>query len=95
MSGCPTGQEVGVAWLGLLCEQDARDQGRSGIVSGTAVSTFSPVEWQVVTHETGALPLPDALSLPFDFGLTPARPLRSATQATTLAPFTTVPRRHA
>lgn len=52
MSGCPTGTEVGVAWLGTLCQQSAT--GNTGsIVSGTAVSTRGITEWEVVTHEIG------------------------------------------
>ena len=52
MSGCPTGTEVGVAWLGTLCQQDA--SGRSPtVVSGTAVSTNARTEWQIVSHEIG------------------------------------------
>jgi hypothetical protein len=52
MSGCPTGTEVGVAWLGTLCTQRAQGQGDS-VVSGTAVSTAGRTEWQVVAHEIG------------------------------------------
>jgi len=52
MSGCPTGTEVGVAWLGQLC-----NTGSSGsdpeVVSGTGVSTATRTEWQVVAHEIG------------------------------------------
>ncbi|KAG8935926.1 hypothetical protein FRC02_005681 [Tulasnella sp. 418] len=52
MSGCPTGTEVGVAWLGQLCTTEAL--GRTGeIVSGTGVSTATRTEWQVVAHEVG------------------------------------------
>ncbi|KAH8120727.1 Metallo-peptidase family M12-domain-containing protein [Phellopilus nigrolimitatus] len=52
MSGCPTGTEVGVAWLGTLCQQTA--SGSTGsIVSGTAVSTNGRTEWEVVSHEVG------------------------------------------
>lgn len=52
MSGCPTGTEVGVAWLSTLCRQDSTGTAPN-IVSGTAVSTFGPTEWEVVTHEIG------------------------------------------
>ncbi|KZO99804.1 hypothetical protein CALVIDRAFT_359970 [Calocera viscosa TUFC12733] len=52
MSGCPTGEEVGVAWLGVLC-----DTGSSGsanaTVSGTGVTTSTLMEAQVVSHEIG------------------------------------------
>ncbi|KLO06319.1 zincin [Schizopora paradoxa] len=52
MSGCPTGTEVGVAWLGTICQQSA--SGSTGnIVSGTAVSTNGLTEWEVVSHEIG------------------------------------------
>ncbi|PFH50730.1 hypothetical protein AMATHDRAFT_75419 [Amanita thiersii Skay4041] len=52
MSGCPTGSEVGIAWLATLCETTAVSNGDQ-VVSGTAVSTFGRTEWQVVAHETG------------------------------------------
>ncbi|KAJ4471382.1 Metallo-peptidase family M12-domain-containing protein [Lentinula edodes] len=52
MSGCPTGTEVGIAWLGTLCQTDA--SGTTGsISSGTGVSTNGLTEWQVVAHEIG------------------------------------------
>lgn len=52
MSGCPTGSEVGIAWLGVLCQQDASGSSPS-VVSGTAVSTAGRTEWQVIAHEIG------------------------------------------
>ncbi|KAF7785095.1 hypothetical protein Agabi119p4_1260 [Agaricus bisporus var. burnettii] len=52
MSGCPTGTEVGIAWLSTLCTQTA-SQGPSGFTSGTGVSTSGRLEWQVVAHEIG------------------------------------------
>jgi hypothetical protein len=68
MSGCPTGSEVGIAWLATLyvlqaavsslaypchrCQQVATGSNPS-IVSGTAVSTAGLTEWQVVAHEIG------------------------------------------
>jgi len=52
MSGCPTGSEVGIAWLATLCQQTASGSAPS-IVSGTAVSTAGLTEWQVVAHEIG------------------------------------------
>lgn len=52
MSGCPTGSEVGIAWLATLCQQEAFGNAPS-VVSGTAVSTAGRTEWQVVAHETG------------------------------------------
>lgn len=52
MSGCPTGSEVGVAWLGVLCQKDTT-QSSGDSVSGTGVSTNGRTEWQVVAHEIG------------------------------------------
>ncbi|KAJ8520374.1 hypothetical protein ONZ45_g2811 [Pleurotus djamor] len=52
MSGCPTGTEVGIAWLATLCQQTASGRAPS-VVSGTAVSTSGRVEWQVIAHEIG------------------------------------------
>ncbi len=52
MSGCPTGSEVGIAWLMTLCQQAASGSAPS-VVSGTAVSTAGRTEWQVVAHEIG------------------------------------------
>ncbi|KAI0638832.1 Metallo-peptidase family M12B Reprolysin-like-domain-containing protein [Trametes polyzona] len=52
MSGCPTGSEVGIAWLMTLCQQTATGDAPS-IVSGTAVSTAGRTEWQVIAHEIG------------------------------------------
>lgn len=52
MSNCPTGSQVGIAWLGTLCQTDATTSGGSS-VSGTAVSTAGLTEWQVISHEMG------------------------------------------
>jgi len=52
MSGCPTGSEVGIAWLATLCQQTSGGSPGS-VVSGTAVSTAGLTEWQVVAHEIG------------------------------------------
>ncbi|KAI0656792.1 Metallo-peptidase family M12B Reprolysin-like-domain-containing protein [Cubamyces menziesii] len=52
MSGCPTGSEVGIAWLATLCQQSASGNAPS-VVSGTAVSTAGRTEWQVIAHEIG------------------------------------------
>ncbi|KAI0307527.1 Metallo-peptidase family M12-domain-containing protein [Multifurca ochricompacta] len=52
MSNCPTGSEVGIAWLATLCQVNATGSG-SSIVSGTAVSTAGLTEWQVISHEMG------------------------------------------
>ncbi|KAJ7771946.1 zinc metalloprotease, partial [Mycena maculata] len=50
MSGCPTGSEVGIAWLGTL---QTSSGSAPSVVSGTAVTTAGLTEWQVVAHEIG------------------------------------------
>lgn len=52
MSGCPTGTEVGIAWLDTACVTTASGSGVN-TASGTGVSTGGRVEWQVVAHEIG------------------------------------------
>lgn len=52
MSACPTDSEVGVAWLGTLCQTDSSQQS-SGTVSGTGISTASKTEWSLIAHEIG------------------------------------------
>ena len=52
MSDCPTGSEVGIAWLGTLCQVNATNAG-STFVSGTGVSTAGLTEWQIISHEMG------------------------------------------
>ncbi|KAF8736654.1 hypothetical protein AX14_014221 [Amanita brunnescens Koide BX004] len=53
MSGCPSGTEVGIAWLATLCQTNATPGSSNQSVSGTAVSTYGLTEWQVVAHEIG------------------------------------------
>jgi hypothetical protein len=52
MSACPTDREVGVAWLGTLCQTTSNRQSGT-YVSGTGVSTASKTEWSLVAHEIG------------------------------------------
>ncbi|RXK34760.1 hypothetical protein M231_07981 [Tremella mesenterica] len=52
LSACPTDSEVGVAWLGTLCQSTAQNQGGSW-VSGTGISTASTTEWSLISHEIG------------------------------------------
>jgi hypothetical protein len=51
-TGCSSGAEVGVAWLGMLCQFKAQTQG-SQTVSGANVVSETPNEWQVLAHELG------------------------------------------
>ncbi|KAI9306123.1 Metallo-peptidase family M12-domain-containing protein, partial [Cunninghamella echinulata] len=56
MTNCPTGAELGVAWVGALCTTDVqqqRDGGQTQYVSGTGVSSVVRDEWKVVAHEIG------------------------------------------
>jgi len=52
MSACPTDSEVGVAWLGTLCQTSSSSQSGT-YVSGTGISTASRTEWSLVAHEIG------------------------------------------
>ncbi|KAJ1954076.1 hypothetical protein EC988_002627 [Linderina pennispora] len=54
MTNCPTGTEVGLAWVGTMCTTGTStltEQG--GVSSGTGVSAVSRDEWKVVAHEVG------------------------------------------
>lgn len=52
LTGCSSGAEVGVAWLGTLCQFKAQSQGAQ-TVSGTSVVSATQSEWQVLAHELG------------------------------------------
>lgn len=52
MTNCPTGAEVGVSWLGQLCNSEASADG-SDTVSGTNVVAKTTAGWQVFAHESG------------------------------------------
>ncbi|KAJ9126030.1 hypothetical protein QFC24_002302 [Naganishia onofrii] len=52
MTACPTDTEVGVAWLGTLCQTDSSSQSGQ-TVSGTGVSSASRTEWSLSSHEIG------------------------------------------
>ncbi|RKP34670.1 Metallo-peptidase family M12-domain-containing protein, partial [Dimargaris cristalligena] len=56
MTMCASGSEVGIAWLGTLCQTTVNQQLSGTVVSyvtGAAVSAVSREEWQVVAHEIG------------------------------------------
>ncbi|GAA5800282.1 hypothetical protein HPULCUR_005708 [Helicostylum pulchrum] len=57
MTNCPTGVEVGLAWLKQLCTTSASTQktkdGKLQYVSGAGVSAITRDEWKVVAHEIG------------------------------------------
>lgn len=51
MTNCSTGSEVGVAWLGQLCQVDATPGSSGQVTSGTGVTGSSTNEWTVMAHE--------------------------------------------
>lgn len=53
-TACVTGSEIGVAWLGTICQTDTDEQ-PNGAVSGTGVSapTGTISEWSLIAHEMG------------------------------------------
>ncbi|KAJ1789624.1 hypothetical protein LPJ59_005310, partial [Coemansia sp. RSA 2399] len=54
MTNCPTGTEVGLAWLGTICSTGSSTHtAQGGVSSGTGVSAVSRDEWKVVAHEVG------------------------------------------
>ena len=52
LTGCSAGAEVGVAWLGMLCQYKAQSQGGQ-TVSGANVVSSTQDEWKVLAHELG------------------------------------------
>ena len=50
MTNCSSGSEVGVAWLGQVCQINAQGS-RGDVTSGTGVTAQSRNEWQVMAHE--------------------------------------------
>ncbi|KAJ5905613.1 Disintegrin and metalloproteinase domain-containing protein B [Penicillium subrubescens] len=54
MTGCPTGQEVGVSWMGALCNSDVVTSSDGNSVSGANVVVGNQGSaWQIFAHETG------------------------------------------
>ncbi|KAI4253709.1 MAG: hypothetical protein L6R42_007476 [Xanthoria sp. 1 TBL-2021] len=52
LTSCPTGSEVGLAWLGQLCVSDVTKTSDE-VVSGANVVAKTDNEWQVIAHESG------------------------------------------
>ncbi|KAL8696729.1 MAG: hypothetical protein Q9224_002652 [Gallowayella concinna] len=52
LTSCPTGSEVGLAWLGQLCVTDVT-KATGETVSGANVVARTSNEWQVIAHESG------------------------------------------
>jgi hypothetical protein len=57
LSTCNTGAEVGLAWLGQLCNSGTTTgqdtSGNTQQVSGANIVVRTSTEWQVIAHETG------------------------------------------
>lgn len=53
MSGCPTGSEVGLSWLGQLCNSDATNEDKNTVSGTNIVVRTSGAGWQVFAHESG------------------------------------------
>ncbi|KNZ62065.1 hypothetical protein VP01_1318g5 [Puccinia sorghi] len=53
MTACSSGSEVGVAWLGQLCEVESQSSNSGQVTSGTGVTAATNNEWQVMAHEIG------------------------------------------
>lgn len=52
VSDCNTGAEVGLSWVGQLCNNGVTQEG-SDYVSGTNVVVRTQASWQVFAHESG------------------------------------------
>ncbi|RAH85741.1 hypothetical protein BO86DRAFT_376068 [Aspergillus japonicus CBS 114.51] len=52
-SDCPTGSEVGVSWLGQLCNADVTTSGDNSVSGANVVVRSSGGGWQIFAHETG------------------------------------------
>ncbi|KAG0378133.1 hypothetical protein BGX24_004682 [Mortierella sp. AD032] len=57
MTKCNSGPVVGIAWTKALCQMKSQDQEQNGkgiqYTAGTGVSSITPNEWMVVSHEIG------------------------------------------
>ncbi|KAJ5779366.1 hypothetical protein N7457_007086 [Penicillium paradoxum] len=53
MTNCPTGSEVGVAWVGRLCSSDLVSSGANSVSGANVVVRNAGSSWQVFAHETG------------------------------------------
>ncbi|PWN41031.1 hypothetical protein IE81DRAFT_197799 [Ceraceosorus guamensis] len=53
LTTCRSGSEVGVAWLGTLCQTRASPSGNGDVVNGAGVTASTTQVSQVVAHEIG------------------------------------------
>ncbi|KAI2794943.1 Disintegrin and metalloproteinase domain-containing protein B [Penicillium oxalicum] len=53
MTSCPTGTEVGVAWMGRLCSTDLVETSGNSVSGANVVVGTQGSTWQIFAHETG------------------------------------------
>ncbi|KAL5336821.1 Metallo-peptidase family M12-domain-containing protein [Aspergillus crustosus] len=53
VSSCPTGSEVGLAWLGQLCNTEVSSDGGSSVSGANVVVSSGGADWQIFAHESG------------------------------------------
>ncbi|KAL4871670.1 hypothetical protein BDV12DRAFT_163542 [Aspergillus spectabilis] len=53
VSACPTGSEVGLAWLGQLCNSEVSSDGASSVSGTNVVVSTGGADWQIFAHESG------------------------------------------
>ncbi|KAJ5168373.1 Disintegrin and metalloproteinase domain-containing protein B [Penicillium canariense] len=53
MTGCPTGQEVGVSWMGRLCTSDLVSSEGNSVTGANVVVGNQGSTWQIFAHESG------------------------------------------
>ncbi|KAJ6015102.1 hypothetical protein N7540_009693 [Penicillium herquei] len=53
MTACSTGSEVGISWLGQLCNSDLTSSGSSSVSGANVVVGNAGTTWQIFAHESG------------------------------------------
>ncbi|PVU95162.1 hypothetical protein BB561_001982 [Smittium simulii] len=53
MTNCPTGSDVGLAWLGAICQKNSLVNSDGTTFSGTGISASTRDEWKIIAHEVG------------------------------------------
>lgn len=53
MTGCSTGSEVGVSWMGQLCTSELTSSGSSSVSGANVVVGNAGTTWQIFAHESG------------------------------------------
>ncbi|KAJ5640419.1 hypothetical protein N7528_000044 [Penicillium herquei] len=53
MTACSTGSEVGISWMGQLCNSDLTSDGSSSVSGANVVVGNAGTTWQIFAHESG------------------------------------------